>query len=64
MKRQRLLQRKPGGAERAEIVEEDGHVEMRAPFARTGVLYSILERVLEVEEPGHLPSFFWHVCDR
>src|SRR6186713_185472 len=55
---ERLFEREAGRAEgAAEIGEKDRHMEMRAPFARPGILVEGLERVLEVQEPGHLPVF-------
>src|SRR5688500_2396868 len=57
VERQRLLEREARRPERAQIVEEHGDVEVRTPFARTGILVPVLERVLEVEEPRHLPVF-------
>src|SRR5437763_17205063 len=47
---QRVLDGEARGAELAEVVEEHRHVEMRAPFARSGVRLPGLEGVFEVEE--------------
>src|SRR4029079_613609 len=41
-------------AEWAEVFEEYRHVEVGAPFARTGVLFPGVERVLEIEEAREL----------
>src|SRR5262249_46026123 len=51
---QRLLDGKARGAERTAIVEEDRPVEMRAPFARAGILLPGGERIFEIEEAGEL----------
>src|SRR5690606_13034187 len=52
---QRVLDREARRLEVAEIVEEDRHVEVRAPLAlAAGILVPRLERVAEIQEPRQL----------
>src|ERR1051326_6596082 len=54
---QRVLDGEARGAELAQVVEEDRHMEVRPPFARAGILLPGLEGVFEIEEAVEFAVF-------
>src|ERR1051326_2323199 len=54
MEFQRVLDSEACGAEGAKIVEEYGHMDVRTPFARTGIRFPGGEGILEIEEHREL----------